>query len=75
MLGWVQYLVYILSFFFPPIGLVTFWVFSGRDDEELPMIAKWSLLAAFIGVVVWCIVTAFGMAPHRFLWPGMGTWR
>jgi hypothetical protein len=74
MLGWVQYLVYILSFFFPPFGFVTFWVFSGRE-EELRMVGKWSMLAAFIGVVVWCLVAALGLAPHRFLWPGMGAWK
>jgi len=62
MLGWVQYLVYISSFFFPPVGFITFWVFSGRD-EELAMVGKWSVLAAF------------GMAPCRFLRPGMEMWR
>jgi hypothetical protein len=74
MLGWVQYLVYILSFFFPPFGFITFWVFSGRE-EELAMVGKWSVLAGFIGVIIWCLVAAFGLAPHRFLWPGMGAWK
>jgi hypothetical protein len=39
------------------------------------MVGKWSVLAAFIGVIVWCLIAAFGMVPHRFLWPGMGMWR
>lgn len=74
MIGWVQYLVYILSFFFPPIGVITFWVFSGRNDE-MSVVGKWSLLAAFIGIVICCIVAAVGIAPHCLLWPGMGVWR
>jgi hypothetical protein len=39
------------------------------------MIGKWSLLAAFIGIVIWCVIAAIGIAPHRFPWPGMGVWR
>lgn len=71
MISWVQYLVYILSFIFPPFGFVTFWVFSGRE-EELRIIGRWSMLAGFIGVIVWCLIAAFGIAPHRYFWPGMG---
>jgi hypothetical protein len=74
MISWIQYLVYIVSFLFPPFGFVTFWVFSGRE-EELKIIGKWSMLAAFVGMLVWCIFAGIGMAPHRFLWPGMGMWR
>jgi hypothetical protein len=37
----------------PPI-----WVFSGRD-EELAMVGKWSVLAAFIGVVIWWLLSAW----------------
>jgi hypothetical protein len=77
MIGWIQYLVYIISFVFPPFGFVTFWVFSGRE-EELRFIGRWSMLAAFVGVILWCIIAAsFGMAPGRYFWPGMGgpMWR
>jgi hypothetical protein len=73
MLGWVKWLVFILSFAIPPIGVITFWVFSGRE-EELKMIGKWSLVAGFAGCLIWIILSAFGMAMHRMLWGGMGRW-
>jgi hypothetical protein len=73
MLGWVKYLVYIMSFLIPPVGVITFWVFMGRG-EELEGIAKLSFFAAFIGFVVWCIVIALGGTMHESLWHGMGRW-
>ncbi len=60
MFRWVQYLTYIISFFIPPAGLISFWVFSGRDDEQ-KNIAKWCMLAAFIGFIVWAICCVLGM--------------
>jgi hypothetical protein len=73
MLGWVKYLVYIMSFFIPPLGVITFWVFLGRG-EELEGVAKWSFLAAFIGVAMCFIVAVVLGATHRMYWPGMGRW-
>ena len=69
MLGWVKYLVYILSFFFPPMGIITFWVSLGRGDE-LEDVARWSFLAAFIGIVVCVIVISIIGGTHRMYWPG-----
>ena len=74
MIGWIQYLIYIMSFFIPPVGLVTFWVFSGRD-EELRTIGKWSALAAFVGLALWAILCAVGFATRHCCWSGMGRWR
>ncbi len=74
MIGWVKWLVYIISFFIPPVGLITFWVFLGRVDEETKTMAKWSLVAAFIGCVVWVILSAVGVTMHQMLWRGLGRW-
>ena len=63
-MGAVQWLVYILSFFVPIFGFVTFWVFSGRQGE-LDNIAKKSLIASFIGVVLWVILAAVGITMFR----------
>ncbi len=72
-MSWVKYLLYILSFFFPPVGIITLWVLLGRDGE-LTEIAKWSFLAAFIGIIVWVIVTVVVGTNYRMLWSGMGRW-
>jgi hypothetical protein len=72
-MSWVKYLVYILSFFFPPVGIITLWVLLGRE-EELTEIAKWSFLAAFIGIIVWVIVAVVFGTNYRMLWSGMGRW-
>jgi uncharacterized membrane protein len=72
-MSWVKYLVYILSFLIPPVGIITFWVLLGREDE-LTDIAKWSFLAAFIGFVVWVIVAVAGGTTHQMFWSGMGRW-
>lgn len=71
MVDWIKYLVYIMSLFIPPVGVITFWVLVERG-EEANDIAKWSFLAAFIGFVAWCVVAATtGM---RMFWPGMYRW-
>ena len=71
-MSWVKYLVYIMSFVVPPVGVITFWVSLGRG-EELDDIAKWSFLAAFIGFAVWCIVAAI-TGTHQIFWRGMDRW-
>jgi hypothetical protein len=71
MLSWVKYLVYIMSFLIPPVGVITFWVSSGRG-KELEEVAKWSFFAAFVGLVVWCIVAAVGLTMHGMFWHCMG---
>jgi len=70
-MGWVKWLVYIVSFFIPPFGFVTFWVFSGRQNE-LEDVGKCSMIAAFIGVVVYIILAALGVTLFGDLWQGMG---
>jgi len=60
-MGWSKWLVYILSFFVPIFGFVTFWVFSGRDDE-LDFVAKKSLVASFFGIVLLIILVALGVS-------------
>jgi len=72
-MSWVKYLVYIISFLIPPVGVITFWVFAGRDGEPNEM-AKWSFLAAFIGVVAWSIVAAVVGITHHMFCSGMGRW-
>jgi hypothetical protein len=74
MLGWTKWLIYILSFCIPPAGVITFWVFYGRSEEQSIM-AKWCLVAAFAGIVVYIILGIFGITAHRMLWDGMGRWR
>jgi len=70
-MGCVKWLVYIVSFFIPVFGFVTFWVFSGRQNE-LEHVAKWSMTAAFIGVVVYVILAALGVTLFGYVWQGMG---
>jgi hypothetical protein len=72
-MGWVKYLLYIMSFFIPPVGVITFWVLMGRE-EELTTIAKWAFLSAFIGFVVWIIVAIIGGTTYQMFWPGLGRW-
>jgi len=73
-MGWVKWLVYIVSFFIPPFGFVTFWVFSGRQNE-LEDVAKWSMTAAFIGAIVYIILAALGVTMCGYAWRGMGCWQ
>ena len=70
-MGWVKWLVYIVSFFVPVFGFVTFWVFAGRQDG-LEEVAKCSMVAAFIGAVVYIILAALGVTVFGELWQGMG---
>jgi membrane protease YdiL (CAAX protease family) len=73
MLGWVKWLLYIFSFVIPPVGVITFWVFFGQGEEP-KVIAKWSLVAAFIGCVIWVILSVVGVTMHEVFWRGMGRW-
>jgi hypothetical protein len=72
-IGWVKYLLFIMSFIIPPVGVISFWIFAGRDGE-LKDIAKWALLAAFIGLVAWLVCSILGFTFHRHFWGGMGRW-
>ena len=66
-MGSVKWLVYILSFFIPIFGFVTFWVFAGREGE-LSDVAKYSLLASFIGVILLVILAAIGVTMFEVPW-------
>jgi len=72
-MGWVKWLVYIVSFFIPVFGFVTFWVFSGRQNE-LGDVGKCSMVAAFIGAVIYVILAVLGVTAFGDLWQGMGGW-
>jgi hypothetical protein len=63
----VRWLVYIVAFFLPMFGWVTFWVFSGREPE-LKVIARGSMIASFFGVVLWVILAAVGVTMFRIPW-------
>jgi len=56
----VRWLVYIVAFFLPPFGWITFWVFSGREPE-LKIIARGSMIASFVGVILLLILGAVGV--------------
>lgn len=70
-MGWVKYLLYIMSFLIPPVGVISFWVLF-RGDPEYKMLAKWSFFAAFVGFVVWVIVAAVGGTAHHMFWNCFG---
>ena len=70
-MGWVKWLVYIASFFFPVFGFITFWVLSGREDE-LQHVAKYAMALAFFGAVVYIIFAALGVTIFDELFRGMG---
>jgi uncharacterized membrane protein len=61
-MGWIQWLVYILSLFIPPFGFITFWVLGWNKDGELSRVGQWSLVASFIGVFLWAVLGAAGAA-------------
>jgi hypothetical protein len=63
-MGWIKYLLYIMSFFVPPVGLISFWVFSGRE-LELKTMGKWAFFAAFIGFIAWVVFAAVWGATHQ----------
>ncbi|MFC1977259.1 hypothetical protein ACFLWS_03215 [Chloroflexota bacterium] len=66
-MGRKKWLVYILSFFLPAFGFVTFWVFAGREDE-LGDVARNSMLASFIGVVLLVTLAAVGVTMFEIPW-------
>jgi len=59
-MGWSKWLVYILSFFVPIFGFITFWVFSARNDE-LHIVAEKALICSFFGVILLIILIALGI--------------
>lgn len=63
----VPWLVYILSFFVPIFGFITFWVFGGKEGE-LNIVAKRSLIISFIGVVLLVILAAVGLTMFQIPW-------
>jgi len=68
-LQWLQvrWLVYIVAFFLPVFGWITFWVFSGREPE-LKVIARGSMIASFVGVILLLILAAVGVTLSRIPW-------
>ena len=70
-MGWVKWLAYIVSFFIPPFGFITFWVFSGREDE-LQEVSKVAMAVAFFGAVVYIALAALGVTVFADLFRGMG---
>ena len=60
-MGAAKWLAYILSFFVPIFGFVSFWVFTGRN-EEVDGVGKRCLIASFIGLVVFIILAAVGIS-------------
>ena len=67
-MGWVNWLVYIASFFVPIFGFVTFWVTYGKDME----MSKNVMIASFFGLLVYIILAAVGVTMFDFLFQGMG---
>ena len=66
-MGPAKWLVYILSFFVPVFGFITFWIFAGRGDE-LNVVARNSLIVSFIGVVLLVILAAIGLTMFEIPW-------
>ena len=66
-MGLVKWLVYVLSFFLPVFGFITFWVYAGKEGE-LGVIAKNSMLASFIGVVLLVILGIIGVSIFDIPW-------
>jgi hypothetical protein len=71
-MGWVNWLVYIASFFVPLFGFVSFWVFSAKGTKADKEIAKGTMIASFFGLVLYVILAALGVTMFRFLWQGTG---
>jgi len=63
----VPWLVYIVSFFIPVFGFITFWVF-GRMEGELNIVAMRSLIISFVGVVLLVILAAVGLTMFQIPW-------
>jgi hypothetical protein len=60
-MGVTAWLSYILSFFVPVFGFISFWVFLGREDEA-DTIGKGCFIAAFIGLIVYIVLAAIGIS-------------
>ena len=63
--------VYFIFLHSPRLGFITFWVFDGRQEEELKRVARLSLVASFIGTIVWIILLATGVIAISFLGIGL----
>ena len=68
-MGWVNWLVYITSFFVPVFGFITFWVFSAKGDKKT---AKWAMVAGFFGLVLYVLLATLGVTVFGFLWQFIG---
>ncbi len=66
-MGRALWLVYILSFFLPIFGFITFWVSAGREGE-LKTIARNSLIASFIGTILLIILAFVGITLFEVPW-------
>jgi hypothetical protein len=64
-----KWLVYILSFFVPIFGFITFWINFACHGEEINSTARGALIAGFIGIVIWAILAAIGIT---YTWLGIG---
>ena len=71
-MGWVNWLIYIASFFIPVFGFITFWVFSAKGGKVDKEIAKWAMVAGFFGLVLYVILATLGVTVFSFLWQFMG---
>ena len=60
-MGVAAWFAYILSFFIPVFGFISFWVFAGREGDA-DSVGRWCLIIAFIGVVVYIIAAAVGIS-------------
>jgi hypothetical protein len=58
--GATAWLSYILSFFIPVFGFISFRVFWGREVEA-DTIGRGFLIASFIGLIVYIILAAVGI--------------
>ena len=60
-MGAAAWLAYILSFFIPVFGFISFWVFAGREDDA-DTVGRWCLIISFIGLVAYVIAIAVGIS-------------
>ncbi|MFC1955263.1 hypothetical protein ACFLWZ_01820 [Chloroflexota bacterium] len=60
-MGAATWFAYILSFFIPIFGFVSFWVFAGREGDT-DTVGRWCLIISFIGIVVYVIAAAVGIS-------------
>jgi hypothetical protein len=69
-MGWVNWLVYIASFFIPIFGFISFWVFGAKGTKADKEIAKGSMIASFFGLVLYILFATLGITVFGFLWQG-----